>query len=62
MDLAPRDFPPDAQQTIPDEGECLEYTIKNMLDLGFKERKLIEYLLLVLKKQDNVKEILNLIH
>ena len=42
--------------------EKCENTIKNMLDLGFKERKLIEYLLLVLKKQDNVKEILNLIH
>ena len=41
--------------------EC-ENIIKNMIDLGFKERKLIEYLLLVLKKQDNVKEILNLIH
>ena len=41
--------------------EC-ENIIKNMIDLGLKERKLIEYLLLVLKKQDNVKEILNLIH
>ena len=39
--------------------EC-ENIIKNMLDLGFKERKLLEYLLLVFKKQDNVKEILNL--
>ena len=42
--------------------EKCENIIKNMIDLGFKERKLIEYLLLVLKKQDNVKEILNLIH
>ena len=42
--------------------EKCENIIKNMIDLGFKETKLIEYLLLVLKKQDNVKEILNLIH
>ena len=41
--------------------EKCENTIKNMFDLGFKERKLIEYLLLVLKKQDDIKQILNLI-
>ena len=38
-----------------------EEIIKTMFDLGFKEKKLIEYLLLVLKKQDKAQEILKII-
>ena len=38
-----------------------ENIIKSMFDLGFKEKKLIEFLLLVLKKQDDADQILKLI-
>ena len=38
-----------------------EKIIKVMFELGFKEKKLIELLLLVLKKQDNAEEILKII-
>jgi len=38
-----------------------ENVIKLMFDLGLKEKKLIEFLLLVLKKQDDVNQILKLI-
>ena len=34
-----------------------EKIIQNMFDLGFKEKKLIEFLLLILKQQDKIKEV-----
>ena len=37
-----------------------EKLIHNMFDLGFKDKKLIEFLLFILKQQDKIKEVIKI--
>ena len=41
--------------------EKSEKLIQNMFDLGFKDKKLIEFLLFILKQQDKIKEVIEII-